>query len=368
MIGAFLPANQAVLTGKFLFYHNYITVMPKVKAISLLSGGLDSILATELVRRQGIEVVAFNVKTPFGIPKKDGSSEAQQAAEQLKVPLKVQCVDKEYIQMLRNPKHGYGKNINPCVDCKIFILKQAKKYAKEIGADFLFTGEVLGERPMSQHGLALKTIAEEAGLKGKLLRPLSAKLMAETEAEKKGLIDRNKLLSIQGKSRKPQFALAKEYGITVYPSPAGGCLLTCEEYAKKLRDLFEHKKRITTGDIALLRIGRHFRVDENKIIVGRNKTENEFLAANRAESDYYFELPEIVGPISLLQGPKTKGAIETAAKLTAFYSDAKTPEVTVKYGKASLDKTLKVKLPQRADVDKLRVGNGVKLSKDSTAQ
>ena len=172
--------------------------MTKVKAISLFSGGLDSILATELVRRQGIEVIAYNIKTPFGIPKKDGTSEATQAAEQLKVPLKVQEVDIEYIKMLRNPKHGYGKNINPCVDCKIFILKQAKKYAKEIGADFLFTGEVLGERPMSQHGPALKTIAEEAGLKGKLLRPLSAKLMAETEAEKKGLIDRNNLLSIQG--------------------------------------------------------------------------------------------------------------------------------------------------------------------------
>ena len=162
----------------------YITVMNKVRAISLFSGGLDSILATELVRRQGIEVIAFNVKTPFGIPKKDGTSEAQQA-EQLKIPLKIISVDKEYMKMLRKPKHGYGKNLNPCVDCKIFILKKARQYAKEIGADFLFTGEVLGERPMSQHGPALKTIAEEAGLKGRLLRPLSAKLMAETVAEKK---------------------------------------------------------------------------------------------------------------------------------------------------------------------------------------
>jgi tRNA U34 2-thiouridine synthase MnmA/TrmU len=342
--------------------------MTKVKAISLLSGGLDSILATELVRRQGIEVIAFNVKTPFGIPKKDGSSEAQQAAAQLKVPLKVQCVDKEYIKMLRNPKHGYGKNINPCVDCKIFILKQAKKYAKEIGADFLFTGEVLGERPMSQHGPALKTIAEEAGLKGRLLRPLSAKLLAETEAEKKGLIDRDKLLSISGRGRKPQFELAKEYGISVYPSPAGGCLLTCEEYAKKLRDLLLHKKRISAGDVALLRIGRHFRMGKNKIIVGRNFVENNFLAANRAKSDYYFELPVIVGPVTLLQGPKTAAAIGAAAELTAFYSDAETVDVTVKYGKTSLDKTITVKLPQREDVDKLRVGNEAKPSKKTAAQ
>lgn len=336
--------------------------MGKVKAVSLFSGGLDSILATELIRRQGIEVIAFNIKTPFGIPKKDGSTEANQAAEQLNVPLKVLNVDKEYIKMLRNPKHGYGKNINPCVDCKIFILKKAKQYAKEVGADFLFTGEVLGERPMSQHGPALKAIEHEAGLKGKLLRPLSAKLLAATVAEKKGLVDRNRLLSIQGRSRKPQLELAKDYGITVFPSPAGGCLLTCEEYAKKLRDLFENKKRITVADVALLRVGRHFRVGRNKIVVGRNRDENNFLANNRAKGDYYFELPDIVGPISLLQGPKTKSAIETAAKLTAFYSDAKTSEAKVKFGKEKLNRKMTVTLPTRPEVDKLRVGN--KTAKD----
>ena len=135
--------------------------------------------------------------------------------------------------MLRNPKYGYGKNMNPCIDCKIFMIKKAKKYAKEIGADFLFTGEVLGERPKSQHGPALKVIEEEAGLKGKLLRPLSAKLLRETEAEKKGLVDRTKLCNIQGRSRKPQFQLAREFGITSFPAPAGGCLLTCEEYCKE---------------------------------------------------------------------------------------------------------------------------------------
>lgn len=340
--------------------------MGKVKAVSLFSGGLDSILATELIRRQDIEVIAFNIKTPFGIPKKDGTSEAQQAAQQLNVPLKVLSVDKEYIKMLRNPKHGYGKNINPCVDCKIFILKKAKQYAKEIGADFLFTGEVLGERPMSQYGPALKTIEQEAGLKGKLLRPLSAKLLTATVAEKKGLVDRNRLLSIQGRSRKPQLELAKEYGITVFPSPAGGCLLTCEEYAKKLRDLFENKKRIAVADVALLRVGRHFRVGRNKIIVGRNRDENNFLTNNRAKSDYYFELPDIVGPISLLQGPKTKSAIEAAAKLTAFYSDAKTSETKVKFGKEKLNRTITVTLPTRPEVDKLRVGN--KTAKEHTQE
>jgi hypothetical protein len=213
---------------------------------------------------------------------------------------------------------------------------------------------------MSQHGPALKIIAEESGLKGKLLRPLSAKLLAETIAEKKGLVDRTKLLSIQGRSRKPQFALAKEYGITVYPSPAGGCLLTCEEYCKKLRDLFENKKHISMADVALLRVGRHFRIGKNKIIVGRNEIENKFLIANKMGSDFYFEPSEVVGPTTLLQGPKTKAAIETAAKFTASYSDTKSEEVKVKFGKTALDRTVIVTLPQKADIDKLRVGNAEK--------
>jgi tRNA-uridine 2-sulfurtransferase len=180
--------------------------------------------------------------------------------------------------------------------------------------------------------------------------------LAETEAEKKGLINRDKLLSISGRGRKPQMDLAKEYGIKVYPSPAGGCLLTCEEYAKKLGDLFEHKKRASVADVDLLRFGRHFRVGTNKFIVGRNFAENTYISSHRAKGDYYFELADIVGPVTLLQGPKTKTAIETAAKLTAFYSDAKTPEATVKYGKESLNKSIKVALPQRPDVEKLRVG------------
>jgi len=328
-----------------------------IKAISLLSGGLDSILATELIRRQGIEVVAFNVKTPFCIPKKDGSSEATQAADQLKIPLKIVFTDKDYIKMLRNPKYGYGRNMNPCIDCKIFMIKKAKKYAKEIDADFLFTGEVLGERPKSQHSPALRSIEQDSGLKGKLLRPLSAKLLPETFAEKKGLVDRSKLLSIQGRSRKPQFQLAKEYGISSYPSPAGGCLLTCEEYSKKLRDLFENKSRISVSDITLLRLGRHFRLGKNKIIAGRNEAENKLLTQQKSANDFYFELSDIVGPVTLLQGPKTKVAIEAAAKVTAFYSDAKQGEVKVNYGSSSQDRSIVVLVPKRTDVDRLRVGS-----------
>jgi tRNA-uridine 2-sulfurtransferase len=340
-----------------LWQKNAIGDMTHVKALGLLSGGLDSILATELIRKQDIEVVAFNVKTPFCICKKDGTSEAAEAANQLKVPLKVVSVEKDYLQMLRKPKHGYGKNMNPCIDCKIFMIKKAKKYAKEIGADFIFTGEVLGERPKSQHYPALRLIEEEAGLEGKLLRPLSAKLLPETVAEKKGLVDRTKLLNIQGRSRKPQFQLAKEFGIKSYPSPAGGCLLTCEEYSKKLRDLFANKKRVSMADVALLRVGRHFRLGKNKIIVGRNEAENKLLFAQKTPNEYYFELPDIVGPITILQGPKTKKAIETAAKLTAYYSDAETAKVKVNFGRETLNKYLIVSVPDKADVDKLRVGH-----------
>jgi tRNA U34 2-thiouridine synthase MnmA/TrmU len=259
--------------------------------------------------------------------------------------------------MLRKPKHGYGRNMNPCIDCRIFLMKKAKKYAKEIGADFIFTGEVLDERPMSQHYPAMMLIEREGGLKGKVLRPLSARLLPETNAEKKGLVDRAKLLDLQGRSRKPQFKLAEEFSIKDYPCPAGGCLLTYEEYSKKIRDLFANKKRVSMSDIALLRVGRHFRAGKNKIVVGRNEAENKFLTARKTKSEYYFELPEIVGPVTILQGPKTKSAIETAAKLTAHYSDAKTGEVKVNFGREILNKSITVSLPDDVYVEKLRVDN-----------
>ena len=330
--------------------------MTRVKALGLLSGGLDSILATEMIQKQGIEVTAFNVRSPFCLCKKDGCA-AVDAAKQLNVTLKMVAAGNDYLRMLRNPKHGYGRNMNPCIDCRIFLMKKAKKYAKEMGADFIFTGEVLDERPMSQHYPAMMLIEKEGGLKGKVLRPLSARLLPETEAEKKGLVDRSKLMDIQGRSRKPQFKLAEEFNIKDYPCPAGGCLLTYEEYAKKIRDLFTYKKRVSMADIALLRVGRHFRLGKNKIVVGRNEGENKLLVARKTSGEYFFELPDIVGPITILQGPKTRKAIETAARLTAFYSDAKTAEVRVNFGREAITKFLNVSVPSDADVDKLRVGN-----------
>jgi len=330
--------------------------MKKVKALALLSGGLDSTLAAKLILNQGIDVIAVNFVTPFCSCKKGGCG-ATEAAKQLGVPLKVVNVGDEYLKMVRKPKHGYGRNMNPCIDCRIFIVKKAKKYAKEIGASFIFTGEVLDERPMSQHSKAMKIIEEEAGLKGKILRPLSAKLLPETAIEKKGLVDREKLLDIRGRSRKPQIKLAEKFSIKDYPSPAGGCLLTCKEYASKLRDLFKHKKRCSMADVSLLKVGRHFRFGENKIIVGRNEAENKILTAKKARNDYYFEVPDIGSPITILQGAKTKNAIRAAAALTAFYSDAKSDKVTVNFGRESLDKSIIVSIPTRAEVESLRIGN-----------
>jgi tRNA-specific 2-thiouridylase len=327
--------------------------MGRVKALAMFSGGLDSILAVKLIQRQGIDVEALNFHG-FFCSCKTGQG-AGEAAKRLDVPLKTVEVDERYLKMLRNPKHGYGKNMNPCVDCKIFMIKEAKKYADEIGAMFIFTGEVLDERPMSQHFQALKTIEEESGLIDRLLRPLSARLLPETVAEKTGLVNRGKLLAIRGRSRKPQMKLAAEFGVTTYPSPAGGCLLTESEFAHRLRDLFQHRKRFKVADVALLRLGRHFRLGDNKIIVGRNETENKALTAGKAKNDYFFEVPEIAGPITVLQGRKTKKAIETAAALTAFYSDAKTDVVTVNFGRERLDKWIRVKAPSRAEVDRMRI-------------
>ena len=319
----------------------------------MFSGGLDSILAVKLILDQGIGVEALNFRG-FFCSCKTGTGTTE-AAKKLGIQLKSVEVDEKYLRMLRAPKHGYGKNMNPCVDCKIFMLKEAKKYADEIGASFIFTGEVLDERPMSQHFPALKTIEEESGLKGRLLRPLSAKLLPETVEEKLGLVKRDKLLAIRGRSRKPQIKLAAEFGIAKYPSPAGGCLLTESEFAHKLRDLFTHRKRCTVADVALLRFGRHFRFGENKIIVGRNETENKALAQGKGENDLLFEVPDIAGPITVLQGRKTKKAVVVAASLTAFYSDAKTGAVRVNFGRERIGKTVNVGVPSRAEVDRMRI-------------
>ncbi|MGC8998666.1 MAG: tRNA 4-thiouridine(8) synthase ThiI [Candidatus Bathyarchaeia archaeon] len=326
----------------------------KVKALALFSGGLDSSLAIKLVQEQGIEVEAIAFLTPFYTAKADGFS-LERAAEKLGVPLKVMRLGLDYLQIVRNPKYGYGRHMNPCIDCRIFMLRKAKKYAREIGADFIVTGEVLDERPMSQHLKALKIVEEESSLKGRLLRPLSARLLPPTEPEKLRLVDRSRLLDIRGRSRKRQIALAKAYGITEYQSPSGGCLLTYKEFSAKLCDLLQHKKRVSMADLELLKVGRHFRFGKNKIIVGRNKAENEVLLRLKGRNDYFFEAQGCGSPTTLLQGRKTRQAIEKAAQLTAYYSDQKTGKVHVKYGRQALEKSIMVERPNKEEVEQLRI-------------
>ena len=328
--------------------------MKKTKALALLSGGLDSTLAVKLILNQGIDVEAINFVSPFCLCGKGGCGAAE-AARRFNIPLKTMSVGEDYLRIIRKPKFGYGKNMNPCIDCRIFMLKKAKKYAKETGAAFIFTGEVLDQRPMSQHKKTLDLIEEEAGLKGKVLRPLSAKLLQETDPEKKGLVNKEKLLDIEGRSRRKQIELAEKLGIRDYPCPAGGCLLTYREFADKMRDLFEHKKAVSLKDVALLKVGRHFRFGKNKIIVGRNESENKILLQMKKEEDYFFEAQGCGSPVTLLQGPKTKKAIEEAARLTAYHSDQKTGRVQVRFGKKDKDRLLKVSVPGMNEVDQLRV-------------
>ena len=325
-----------------------------MKALALLSGGLDSTLAVKLMLEQGVSVEAVNFVTPFCLCRKGGCG-ALEAAEAFNVPLKVFSVGADYLRIVRNPKFGYGKNLNPCVDCRIFMLKKAKRYAREIGAKFIFTGEVLGQRPMSQHRQVLGVIEREAGLEGKIVRPLSAKLLPKTEAAQMGLIDSGKLGDIEGRSRKRQIEMAREFNIIKYPCPAGGCLLTEKEFAKRLRDLFGHKKRVSVRDVNFLKVGRHFRLGKNKIIVGRDEAENGVLQRTKQVNDYYFEVPDSGSPITVLQGPKTKRAIQKAAFLTAFYSDKKCEKVTVNFGKGSLNNHITVALPSRKEVEQLRL-------------
>jgi len=294
-----------------------------MKAIALLSGGLDSTLAARLVLDQGIELEALNFMTVFCTCTTKGATclASQKAVEVLGIPLKVFNISEEYLQILRNPKHGYGRNMNPCIDCRIFILKKAKAYMETSGARFIITGEVLGQRPMSQRRDALRLIEKEAGLEGLILRPLSAHLLPATLPEKEGWVDREKLLNLQGRSRKPQIRLAEQFNIRDYPCPAGGCLLTDPGFSRRLKDLMNHQDDFSLNDIHLLKFGRHFRLSPKvKLVVGRNRDENQKITTFARKGDLLLKAVRFPGPLSLLRGEAQKGDVDRAASITARYS------------------------------------------------
>lgn len=294
----------------------------RIKAIGLLSGGLDSTLAVKLMIDQEIDVKLINFVTPFCTCTKNGCKhEASKVANNFKIPLKIIAVGKKYIEMLKNPKHGYGSNMNPCIDCRIFMFKKANKYMEEMGASFIFTGDVIGQRPMSQHRKALKIIEQESGLKDLVVRPLSAKLLKPTIPEEKNWIDRNKLLAIHGRRRLPQMDLADRLGINDYPCPAGGCRLTDPGYAERLKEALEHDED-SIKDMHILRYGRHFRLDSNaKVIIGRNEEENEILGGFFEKDDILMEVVGVGSPIVLLKKSIDKNDVKEAACLCIRYSD-----------------------------------------------
>jgi tRNA-specific 2-thiouridylase len=295
--------------------------MKKIKAIGLISGGLDSILALKMMLDQGVDVLAFNMKTPFCLCDSKGKCYSQLASEKFGVPIRRIYVGEDYLKMVKNPKHGYGKNMNPCIDCRIFLFIKAREVMEKEGADFVFTGEVLGERPMSQRKEAMNLIERESGLKGRVLRPLSAKLLEPTVMEKEGVLDRNALMDIQGRSRKPQLKLARKYQINDYPSPAGGCLLTDENFARKVKDSFEHGED-SLRHMTLLKLGRHFRLPIGmKIIAGRDQKENENLMALSLPSELKFTVHGYKSTYALLLGDLSLEGQTWAARICAKYCD-----------------------------------------------
>jgi hypothetical protein len=308
----------------------------KIRAIGMLSGGLDSRLAVKLIQEQDIEVTALNFYTGFCIAnrnrrvgrteKPSARHEALDAGADLDVPVKVIDIAQEYISVVLNPRYGYGSGMNPCADCRILMLRNAKAYMDEVGAQFVFTGEVVGQRPNSQQRHQLRTVERQSGLDGLLLRPLSAKLLPPTIPEKRGWVDRNRLLGISGRSRKAQIALAEEFDLGDYPQPSGGCcLLPDPHFSRRLRDFVAHypKESVTPEQMALLSVGRHFRLDEDvKVIVGRDEGENNYLEV-AGKDHWQFRTVDHPGPIALTADSLMPGHREKIASLMASYSDGK---------------------------------------------
>jgi len=301
-----------------------------VKALALFSGGLDSALAAKIVLDQGVQVEALYFVNAF-LPTQH-NTEMSRWAGQLGAKLHILDISQPHLELVRSPRYGYGGNMNPCIDCRILMLKKAKAYMQSHRFHFLISGEVLGQRPMSQRKDTLNIIERDADVKGLLLRPLSAKKLAPTLAEVKGWVDRDKLFDFSGRSRKPQLALSKRLGIKEYLTPAGGCLLTEVEFARKFRDLLASGK-VDLDGVRLLKAGRHFRLKSSaRIIVGRNEEENKYLLNLACDADILLKMRDFTGPLTLVRPVKVEaceeiaGLIETAARLTARYSKGKDQE------------------------------------------
>jgi tRNA U34 2-thiouridine synthase MnmA/TrmU len=318
------------------------------KAIALFSGGLDSMLAAELIRRQNIDVLCLTFTTPFFDARK-----AQAAANHINLPLAIEDITDKHLKMLKSPRYGYGKNMNPCIDCHILMLQEAGRKMEETDADFIFTGEVLGQRPMSQGKQSLYVVAKNSGFPDYILRPLSAQLLEPIKAETEGKVDRLRLLSISGRGRKEQIQMAADFGITNYAPPAGGCLLTEPMFTRRLRDLFSNQEDHDIRDLELLKYGRHFRADDQgKIIVGRNNADNEKLRGLSTDNDLVMFMADFPGP-QVVVPHGIEALLPLAASLCVRYSDAPTDcEANVICQHKNVSRTIQAKASAKEDCER----------------
>ena len=294
-----------------------------MKAICVFSGGLDSMLAAELIRAQDIDVLALFFETPFF-----KADRAMVSARSMNLPFKVVDITKRHLEVVKHPKHGYGGNMNPCIDCHALMFRIAGEMLESEDATFIFSGEVMGQRPMSQNKKALTLVQKESGLNDLLLRPLSAKCLPPTIPEKEGWVKRENLKGFQGRSRKPQMSMAADLAINDYPAPAGGCLLTERGFSRRLKDLLTSNPEVIIPQLEILKLGRHFRLNDHvKIVVGRNKRENEKLKVLAVKEDIILNTVSVPGPTVLMSGDLLAGSIPQAVQITLSYSDAQEGEI-----------------------------------------
>ena len=281
-------------------------------------------LAAALIRNQGIDVLALFFETPFFTSKR-----ARKSARSMDLPFKAVNITSRHLEVVKHPKHGYGGNMNPCIDCHALMFRIAGEMCEQEGAHFVITGEVLGQRPMSQNKRSLSLIDAESGLNRLLLRPLSAKCLPVTTPEDRGWVNRELLMGFQGRSRKPQMDLAMRLNITEYPSPAGGCLLTEKGFSQRLHDLLSSRSNLELRELELLKLGRHFRIaPETKLVVGRNRRENQAIQALSTHEDIILTTTAVPGPTALVLGDISGRCLELASAITVAYSDAHDNQVT----------------------------------------
>ena len=321
------------------------------RALAMISGGLDSILAAKLIKDQGIEVIGICFRSYFF-----NEENAKKMTKQIDIPLEVIDFSKEHFEMVKDPKNGWGKNMNPCIDCHAMMMRYSGELLKKFNADFIITGEVLNQRPMSQNRQALNKVRKESGFEDKILRPLCAQNLDETEMEKNGLVDREKLLKISGRSRKIQMELAEKWGIKDYPSPAGGCKLTEPNYSIRLKETLQRNGDATPDEIELLRFGRHFVSDSGcKIIATRTKDEADKIKQFLSKEDLVFYPVSYNGAMIIINGKHNEKDKELAAKIAGRYCKGKDlDEIEVSYGKfgCKFKGTLKVKPATEEEINR----------------